>query len=84
MKKLTLIDILAFMPKNGIVCNEAFRNEKTGTTGLLVSTLLNNEKYKDFLKLQITGFHSVSYKRVSAIAVDFAVAKSITKETSKK
>ena len=84
MKKLTLADIISFLPKNAIIVNDAFYSEKTKLSGALVSSILKYDKYKDYLKRTVIAMNAVPYKTKAGIAVTFApVATKTTKSTKK-
>lgn len=85
MKKLTLADILEFMPKNAIIVNPAFYSEKTQLSGALVSSLLKYDKYKEYLKMHVVAMQPVPYKTKGGLSVTFAPAKTAApKKTTKK
>lgn len=72
MKKITLADLIAFLPKNAIIVNEAFYSDKTKLSGALVSSLLKYDKYKEYLKKQVIAISAVPYKTKAGIVVTFA------------
>lgn len=84
MKKLTLADIIEFMPKNAIIVNPAFYSEKTHLSGALVSSLLRYDKYKDYLKMHVVAMQPVPYKTKGGLSVTFAPAKTPTPKKTKK
>mgnify|MGYP004503919027 FL=1 len=83
MKKLTLADVIDFLPKNAIIINDAFYSDKTQLSGALVSSILKYDKYKDYLKKTVIAMNAVPYKTKAAISVTFApTAKATTKKTA--
>lgn len=84
MKKMTLADLIAFLPKNAIIVNEAFYSDKTKLSGTLVSSLLKYDKYKDYLKKQVIAINAVPYKTKAGIAVTFAPTAKPKTATTKK
>ncbi len=81
MKKLTLADIIAFLPKNAIIVNDAFYSERTKMSGTNVSSILKYDKYKEYLKKTVIAMNAVPYKTKAAIAITFApTAKPVTKK----
>lgn len=69
MKKLTLSDVLEFLPKNTIVINDAFYNENTHMSGALVFSILKSEKYNALLKKTVIAMNPVPYKRKVGLSV---------------
>lgn len=84
MKKMTLADLITFLPKNAIIVNEAFYNDTTKFSGALVSSLLKYDKYKEYLNKQVIAINAVRYKTKAGIAVTFAPTTKPKTTTPKK